>query len=247
MAPILTCFPSCTSQLFVDFRTGSSHHFCVSVLHAPKPSQRNGLTATQWLYRDYTTAKRKRDRSRMKSSCSGIICICQVACRGLRPHWEPPVSPEGTISTHPYATFWLDARRDRLKFAERFVREELQRGMTMTEAQHIGRRCRLRLIDAIRSETRAARSSDEYHAAGRRSAQPSCRRQQIVAAHDAGLHGPEDATNVAIAKAWGCSEGWIRKLRKRLAASLWSVAENDEQRTALEVLRLIPKGPAARC
>jgi len=220
----------------------------MSVLQAPKASKRKGVTASQWLYEEYVAAKAKRNSRRMKSAQWGIICICRLACGNLRPLWSPPTPPEGTILKRPYATFFFDARRDRLKFAEEFVWLELKRGMTPTEARYIGRRCKLRLIDEIRLDTRRERgfgrkSSDEHRAAlekvkhlpggGQlwRHIRQSC---------------PEwrDATNTAIARDWYCSEGWIRKLRKQLAAWLWSIAESDEQRKALEVLRLKPKEPA---
>lgn len=142
-----------------------------------------------------------------------------------------------------------------MNFAERFVRMELKRGMTPTEARYIGRRCKLRLIDEIRLDTRretgfGRKSSDEYRAA----------LEKVKHLHGGGdlwrhirRSCPEwrDATNAAIARDWYRSEGWIRKLRKRLAVWLWSIAESDEQRKALEVLRLKPKearrlGPSER-
>jgi hypothetical protein len=181
----------------------------------------------------------------MKSARWGIICICRLACGNLRPLWSPPTPPEGTILKRPYATFFFDARRDRLKFAEEFVRLELKRGMTPTEARYIARRCKLRLIDKIRQDTRRERgfgrkSSDEHKAAlGKVKHLPGGKLWRHMR-----QSCPEwrDATNTAIARDWYCSEGWIRKLRKQLAARLWSIAENDEQRKALEVLRLKPKG-----
>ncbi len=222
----------------------------MSVLQAPKPSQRRGLTASQWLYGEYVSAKAKRNSRRMKSAEWGIICICRQACGNLRPLWSPPPQPEGVIVKHRYATFFFDARRERLEFAQRFVRAELRRGMTTTEAQYIGRRCKLRLIDAIRRETRRERgfghkSNDEYDAALQKVKHlPGDKLWQHIR-----MCCPtwRDATNAAIARDWYCSEGWIRKLRTKSAASLWSLAENDEQREALRVLRLKPKRPVTPC
>jgi hypothetical protein len=104
----------------------------------------------------------------------------------------------------------------------------------------------LRLIDEIRSESRlekgfGRKSSDEYQAALRKVKHLQCVGtlwQHIK------YRCPEwrDATNVSIARDWYCSEAWIRKLRKRLATQLWPLAENDEQRKALALLRLMPDG-----
>jgi hypothetical protein len=220
----------------------------VSVLQAPKPSKRKGVTASQWLYGAYVLAKAKRNWRRMKSAQWGIICICKHACGSLRPLWSPPPQPEGFIVKHRYATFFFDARRDRLEFAERFVRGELKRGMTETEARYIGRRCRLRLIDEIRLDTRretgfGRKSNHEYEAALQKVKHlPGDELWRHIR-----MYCPtwRDATNAAIARDWYCSEGWIRKLRIKSAASLWSLAENDAQRKAFEVLRLKPKKPVA--
>jgi hypothetical protein len=118
--------------------------------------------------------------------------------------------------------------------------------MTATEARYIGRRCRLRLIDEIRLDTRRERgygrkSNDEYEAALQKVKHlPGDKLWRHIR-----MHCPtwRDATNAAIARDWYCSEGWIRKVRIKSAASLWSVAKNDEQRKALEVLRLKPRRP----
>jgi hypothetical protein len=214
------------------------------VLQARKPSKRKGLTASQWLYSEYVSAKAKRNWRHMKSAKWGIICVCRKACGNLRPLWSPPPQPEGVIVKHRYATFFFDARRDRLEFAERFVEGELKRGMTATEARFIGRRCRLRLIDEIRLDTRRERdfgrkSNEEYEAALEKVKHlPGDKLWRHIR-----MHCPtwRDATNAAIARDWYCSEGWIRKLRIKSAASLWALAQNNEQRKALEVLRLKPK------
>jgi hypothetical protein len=222
-------------------------------LQAPKPSERKGITASQWLFREYVTAKRKRNWQRMKAAHEGLVCICIRACGNLRPFWSPPTPPEGVESLHPYATFFFDGVRDRRYFAENFVQRELERRMTETESRHIARRCKLRLIDEIRSDTRRERgigrkSNEEYRAAldKVKHLQPSWKWKgddfpRLLWQHIK-ARCPEwrDATNVSIATDWYRSEGWIRKLRKRLAVRLWSVAENDEQRKALRILRLIP-------
>jgi hypothetical protein len=184
----------------------------------------------------------------MKSALWAIICICKQACGNLRPLWSPPPQPEGVIVKHPYATFFLDARRHRREFAERFVRAELKRGMTPAEARYIGRRCKLRLIDEIRLDTRremgfGRKSNDEYAAA--------LQKVKHLPGDELWEHIKffcptwRDATNAAIARDWYRSEGWIRKLRRKSAERLWSIAENNEQRKALEVLRLKPKRPVA--
>lgn len=219
------------------------------VLQAPKPSKRQGLTASQWLYGEYVSAKAKRNWRRMKSAEWGIICICRQACGRLRPLWSPPPQPEGILVKHRYATFFFDARRDRLKFAEQFVRAELRRRMTPTEARYIGRRCKLRLIDEIRLDTRremgfGRKSNDEYATALQRVKHlPGDKLWKHIK-----FFCPtwRDATNAAIARDWYRSEAWIRKLRQKSAALLWPLAETDEQRRALEVLRLKPKEPVRR-
>jgi hypothetical protein len=180
----------------------------------------------------------------MKSAQLAIIYICRHACGQLRPYWSRPTPPEGVELNHPYATFFVDAKGERWDFAERFVRKELKRGMTPVEARYIGRRCRLRLIDEIRLETRretgfGRKSNDEYAAA--------LEKVKHLPGNKLWAHIRSccptwrDATNAAIARDWYCSEGWIRKLRKKTALGLWSIAENDEQRKALEVLRLKPR------
>jgi hypothetical protein len=220
----------------------------MTALQAPKAKQRKGLTASQWLYREYVVAKRGRNWRRMKSAEEGLVSICIHACGSLRPFWSPPTPPEGVELSRRYANFHFhfDGIGDRRQFAETFVRWELRRGMSDTEGRHIGRRCRLRLIDEIRSESRrewgfGRKSSDEYQAALQRVRHLHC-------VDDLWRHikhcCPEwrDATNVSIARDWYRSEAWIRKLRKRLATQLWPLAENDEQRKALALLRLKPDG-----
>jgi len=202
------------------------------------------MTASQWLYEEYLAAKAKRNSRRMKSALWGLICICRHACGNLRPLWSPPTPPEGVILKHPYATFFFDARKDRLTFAERFVAEELKRGMASNEARYIGRRCRFRLIDEIRLDTRrehgfGRKSSDEYKAALQKL--KHLRGDKLWRHILMCCPTWRDATNAAIARDWYRSEGWIRKLRKKSSAQLWAIAENAEQRKALEVLRLKPK------
>lgn len=220
----------------------------MAALQAPKAKQRKGLTASQWLYREYVVAKRGRNWRRMKSAEEGLVRICIHACGSLRPFWSPPTPPEGVELSRRYANFHFhfDGIGDRRQFAEEFVRREMRRGMSDTEGRHIARRCRLRLIDEIRSDTRRERgfgrkSSDEYTAALRKVKHLQCAEnlwQHIK--HSC----PEwrDATNVSIARDWYRSEAWIRKLRKRLATQLWPLAENNEQRKALALLRLKPNG-----
>lgn len=229
------------------------------VLQAPKPSNRKGFTASQWLYREYVTAQRKLNRRRKQAAKEGLVRICIHACGNLRPFWSVPVSPEGFESLRPYATFHLDGVRDRRHFAENFVQGELKRRMTTTEARYVARRCKLRLIDEIRSDTRremgiGRKSNEEYKAALEKvkHLQPVWKYSgddlprslwQHIKGH---CPGWRDATNVSIARDWYRSEGWIRRVRKRVAVRLWAVAENDEQRKALRILRLMPKGAAAR-
>src|ERR1700722_8609556 len=98
-------------------------------LHAPKAKQRAGLTASQWLYREYIAAKRGRNKQRMEAVTEGLVRICIHACGNLRPFWSPPTPPEGIELRHPYATFHFDGRGDRRRFAENFVRWELKQGM----------------------------------------------------------------------------------------------------------------------
>jgi hypothetical protein len=224
-------------------------------LQAPKCSNRKGLTAAQWLYREYVAAKRKRNQQRMEGASEGLVRICIHACENIRPFWSTPTPPEGVELSRPYATFHLDGARDRREFAENFVQRELTRRLTATEARHIARRCKLRLIDEIRRDTRrewgiGRKSNDQYRAALAevKHLQPSWNWKgddlpRLLWQHIK-AHCPEwrDATNVSIARDWYRSEGWIRKLRKRVAVRLWSIAENDEQRTALRTLRLMPKG-----
>ena len=139
------------------------------VLHAPKASSRKGLTASQWLYREYVTAKRQRNRQRMEAAREGLVRICIHACGNIRPFWSP-TPPTGVELLHPFATFRLDGIKDRRHFAAEFLKDELERRMTATEAQHVARRCKLRLIDKIRSDTRRERgigrkSNEQYRAA----------------------------------------------------------------------------------
>ena len=223
-------------------------------LQAPTPSNRNGLTASQWLYREYIAAKRKRDEPRIAAAREGLVRICIHACAKIRPFWSPPTPAEGVRLVHRYANFHLDGAKDRRRFAKNFVEQELSSRMTSTEARHIARRCKLRLIDEIRSDSRRKRgfgrkSNEEYQAALEKvkHLQPSWKwkgDERLLSLWQHMKHYcPEwrDATNVSIAKDWYRSEGWIRKLRGRLAVRLWSIAENDEQRKALEVLRLKPQ------
>jgi hypothetical protein len=226
-------------------------------LHAPNPNNRKGLTASQWLYREYVSAKRKHDWQRMKAAGEALVRICIQACGKIRPFWSPKV-PEGVELLRPYATFRVDGVRDRRDFAETFLEGELKRRMTATEARHVARRCKLRLIDEIRSDTRRAhgfgrKSNEQYRAALKKvkHLQPSWKwnddSPRRLWQHIKGSCAEwRDATNVSIASDWYRSEGWIRKVRKRLAVRLWSVAENDEQREALRILRLMPReAPAA--
>ncbi len=220
----------------------------MTVLQAPKAKQRKGLTASQWLFREYLAAKRGRNWRRMNSAEEGLVCICIHGCGSLRPFWSPPTPPAGVELSRRYVNFrfHFDGIGDRRHFAEEFVRRELRRGMSDTEGRHIARRCRLRLIDEIRSESRLAwgfgrKSSDEYRVALRKVKHLQCEEklwQHIK--HNC----PEwrDAANVTIAQDWYRSEAWIRKLRKRLATQLWPLAENNEQRKALAFLRLRPDG-----
>jgi hypothetical protein len=223
------------------------------VLQAPNPKDRKGLTASQWLYREYVTAKGDRNWQRMNAAKEGLVRICIHACGSIRPFWSSPTPPEGVELLHPYITFRLDGVRDRRRFAERFLHVELKRCMTPTEAQHVARRCKLRLIDEIRRDTRrdmgiGRKSNEQYQSALKKvkHLQPLWKWNDDLLRL---LWGhikescPEwrDATNVSIARDWYRSEAWIRKLRKRLAARLWSSAENDDQRNALRILRLMPK------
>jgi hypothetical protein len=220
----------------------------MAVLQAPKAKQRKGLTASQWLYREYVVAKRGRNWRRLKSAEEGLVRICIHACGSLRPFWSPPTPPEGVELSRRYKNFRFrfDRIGDRRQFAEEFVRWELRRVMSDAEGQHIARRCKLRLIDQIRSDTRRERgfgrkSSDEYKAALQKVKHLQCGEKlwQYIK-HSC----PEwrDSTNASIARDWYRSEAWIRKLRKRLATHLWPLAENDEQRKALALLRLKPTG-----
>jgi len=222
-------------------------------LQAPKAKDRKGLTASQWLYREYVTSKRKHNWQQMKAASEGLVRICIHACGNMRPFWSPPTPPAGVELLHPFATFHSDGVRDRRRFAEQFVQAELKRCMTLTEARHIARRCRLKLIDEIRRETRremgiGRKSNDEYQAAldKVKHLQPSWRwtddLPRLLWQHIK-ESCPEwrDATNVSIARDWYRSEAWIRKVRKRLAVRLWSSTENDDQRKALRILRLMPK------
>lgn len=212
----------------------------MKILEAPKPSQRPGVTASEWLYEQYLSAKRKRNSQRMTAARHSLVLICRRACGHIRPFWTPPTPTAGAAQGYEYTRFYRDARKDRLQFADIFVRKELRRGMTMKDARFIGRRCKLRLIDEVRSITGHRRkSSDEF-------------RQAL----DKVRHFPGDklwyairqaeswreATNASIARDWHRSEGLIRKQRKRLAAWLWSIAESEGQRNALVTLRLAPDG-----
>jgi hypothetical protein len=223
------------------------------VLHAPKASERKGITASQWLYREYVAAKRKRNRKQMEAAREALVRLCISACGKLRPHWSPPSPPEGFASLHPFATFHFDGIRDRRRFVEEFLQNELIGGMTATGARYIPRRCRLRLIDEIRSDTRrewgfGRKSNDQYRAALEKVKRlhPPWKwtddQVRLLWQHIK-ESCPEwrDASNVSIAEDLFCSEGWIRKLRKKLAERLWAIAENDEQRKALEVLKLKPR------
>lgn len=224
-------------------------------LEAPKRGKRQGLTASQWLYQEYVAAKRKHNWKRMYAAREGLVRICIHACMKIRPFWYAPTPPEGVELRHPYATFHFDAITERRHFVERFLRGELKRRMSASEARHVARRCKLRLIDEIRMDTRrewgiGRKSSEEYWSALEKVKHlrplwklngddlPRRLWQHIK------VSCPEwrNATNASIARDWYRSEGWIRKLRKRLAMRLWSVAVNDEQRHALRVLRLMPKG-----
>lgn len=214
------------------------------ILQAPPPSQRPGLTASQWLYREYLAAKENRSREKMQAAKHSLVSISKVACGRMRPHWSTPVrTGSGELSpASKYALFYVDAWRDRVAFAKEFVNGEIKRGMTMEEARYIGRRCRLRLIDQVRLDTGFYKAR---------------RVQTWLKVLDTVRHLPghdkdhlwkrirscktrKEASNTAIAHDWYRSEGWVRKLRKRLASHLWSIAENDEQRQALKVLRLKP-------
>jgi hypothetical protein len=104
----------------------------------------------------------------MKAAEEGMVRICIRACGSLRPFWSPPTPPAGVELSRKYANFRFrfDGMGDRRRFAEQFVRWELKRGMSDTEARHVARRCKLRLIDEIRSDTRrewgfGRKSSDE--------------------------------------------------------------------------------------
>jgi hypothetical protein len=156
----------------------------------------------------------------------------------MRPYWQPPTPAAGVIRKHRYATFYSDAQKDRLTFAGNFVQKELRRGMTMRDARFIGRRCKLRLIDEIRSETghRRKPSDDFLQALDKVRHLPGDKLWYAIRQAETW----RDATNASIARDWHRSEAMVRKQRKRLAASLWSIAENDDQRRALESLRLKP-------
>lgn len=119
--------------------------------------------------------------------------------------------------------------------------------MTLVEAQHIGRRCKLRLIDEVRRQTGFNKKREQRNHAFLTALETLKHLHWIpdVQAHTLWLHikeceTPNDASNTTIARDWYRSEGWIRKLRKRLAAQIWSMVKNDAQRQALEVLRLKP-------
>jgi hypothetical protein len=219
-------------------------------LQAPPPSKRRGLTASQWLYTEYLAAQKGHHDERMEAARGGIVSICKVACGLLRPHWFPP-EPDGVH--HPLSTFLADAWRDRRDFAEEFVDGELERGMNTKEARYIGRRCKLRLIDKIRSVTgfnKARDQRDQRFRDALKTLQPlslqgvgwetvterEMLRLWLVIRYSKTRH---DASNTTIAGDWYRSEGWVRKLRKRLATRLWSIADG-EQRKALTVLRLKP-------
>jgi hypothetical protein len=214
------------------------------ILEAPTADKRRGVTVSQWLYREYLSAKGNRSRVQMQAARRGLVSICKQACGTLRPHWVLP-EPDGRPHWKAYvhARFVNDAWHDRRDFAESFVNGELKRGMTEVEARHIGRRCKLRLIDEIRRQTGFNKVREQ-------------RDQAFLKALDTVRHLPgdklwthlknncktrRDAANTTIAKDWYRSEGWIRKMRKRLAIRLWALAENDEQRQALQVLRLKPR------
>lgn len=206
------------------------------------PSKRSGLTATQWLYREYQTAKRGHDTKRMGAAKRALVRICLRACGKLRPYWYDPVRAES--DNVPYnPRFWYDAQHDRGRFAESFVAGEIERGMTLEEARHIGRRCKLRLIDDIRCVT--GFRTQQRDEAFREALSTVTNLKANLANHKLWIQIKSCSTrremsNVMIASKWRVSEGWVRKLRKRLAAHLWTQATNDGERQALAVLRLRP-------
>ncbi|HEX8817170.1 MAG TPA: hypothetical protein VF753_16855 [Terriglobales bacterium] len=178
----------------------------------------------------------------MAAAKVALINICRKAVGELRPRWEPKTQSKAIIDFHPYRTFYTDARRDRWFFVTLFIEKELKQGMTSKQARHIGRRCRLRLIDEIRRATRhnpRRKSNKPFLAA--LSKVKHLRGGGKLWDHIRGCESWRHATNSAIATEWCRSESWIRKLRDRLAIHLWSVAENEEQREALKFLRLLPK------
>jgi hypothetical protein len=221
-------------------------------LQAPPPSKRHGLTASQWLYREYLVAKRNHSSTQVKAAKRAIVLICKLACGRLRPQWHPPSTREGYALIHPYATFWTNAWRNRIDFAEKFVNGEVKRGMTSEEARYIGRRCKLRLIDEVRRDTgfdkvRQQRLRQRLRQHGDDEflqALNEVRHLAPAPQDDLWLRIKEcktrrEASNTTIAREWNRSEGWVRKLRKRLATRLWSIADS-EQRKALGVLKLKP-------
>ena len=120
--------------------------------------------------------------------------------------------------------------------------------MTLVEAQHIGRRCKLRLIDEVRRQTGFNKKREQRNHAFLTALEtlkhlhwiPDRAGPYTLAKLHIRNATRNDASNTTIARDWYRSEGWIRKRRKRLAAQIWSMVKNDAQRQALEVLRLKP-------